>query len=254
MPTESMDAVQVHGPWGAMRLAAFRVAFVAASSLVCLVCAPALVMPRIWAARSVRVFCRVTVWLEAVFLGLRAEVRGLEHLPPGACVVASRHEAAWETFRFPLLLEDPAIVVKRELLRVPLWGRFLVRAGMIPVDRGSGASALKGLLRGARAAAAENRPILIFPEGTRVAPGSSAPHRPGVAALYKSLKVPVVPVALNSGSHWPRGARSVRPGVVLIQFLPPIPPGLGGDEFTAILQQRLDEASAALRHELLARR
>ena len=147
---------------------------------------------------------------------------------------------------FPLLLDKPAYVLKRELIRVPLFGSYLKQCGMIPVDREGGGAALKQLLRAARTAVAQGRSILIYPEGTRTPPGERRPYHPGVAALYGDLGVPVVPVALNSGLFWGRRAFHKKPGTITIEFLPPIAPGLPRREFMRELQERMEGASQRL--------
>jgi 1-acyl-sn-glycerol-3-phosphate acyltransferase len=143
-------------------------------------------------------------------------------------------------------LNYPAFVLKRELLSIPLFGWYLRKVGMIAVDRAAGASALRNMARQASEAFAEGRSILIFPEGTRVPPGESRPYHPGVAALYTQLKVPVVPVALNSGLFWGRRSFVKRPGTVTVQFLPPIPPGLDRKAFMRELESRIEAAAMVL--------
>jgi 1-acyl-sn-glycerol-3-phosphate acyltransferase len=147
---------------------------------------------------------------------------------------------------FPLLLDEPAYVLKRELMSVPLFGAYLKRCGMIAVDRQGGGPALKRMLAAARAAAADGRPILIYPEGTRTAPGQRRPYHPGVAALYGDLGLPVVPVALNSGLFWGRRSFRKRSGTITIEFLAPIAPGLPRRVFMERLQGSIEEASARL--------
>ena len=137
-------------------------------------------------------------------------------------------------------------MLKKELLSIPLFGWFLKRAGMIAVDRKGGASALRSMARQATETLESGRSILIFPEGTRVAPGQTRPYQPGVAALYTQQKVPVVPVALNSGLFWGRRAFFKKPGTIVVQILPPIPPGLDRKAFMRDLESRIEPASAAL--------
>lgn len=157
-------------------------------------------------------------------LGIRARVEG--ELPAGAVLVASKHQSMFETTELVVLLRQPAVVMKRELADIPLWGPLTRRYGIIVIDRSGGAAALRRMLREANAAAAADRPIVIFPEGTRVAPGEAPPLQPGFAGLYKALGLPVVPLALDSGRLWPRGSFVKRPGTVTLRFGEPIPPGL----------------------------
>nr|MDP9414788.1 1-acyl-sn-glycerol-3-phosphate acyltransferase [Pseudomonadota bacterium] len=138
----------------------------------------------------------------------------------------AKHQSMFETIEIVLLLEEPAVVLKRQLADIPLWGWAAQRYGVIPVDREGGAAALRRMLKAAQAAVSEGRPIAIFPEGTRVGPGEQPPLQAGFAGLYRALGLPVVPVALDSGRLWPRRSFSKRPGVVTMRFGDPIPPGL----------------------------
>ena len=142
--------------------------------------------------------------------------------------------------------DDAAIVLKRELVFIPIVGWAMARAGNITVARGDGSRALRGLVRQAQARIEAGRSILIFPEGTRVAVGAERPYQVGVAALYRQLDVPVVPVALNSGLFWPRRKFVKRPGIVSMEILPPIPPGLKRDEFMKVLRERIEGATTRL--------
>ena len=164
-------------------------------------------------------------------LGVRTQIEGTP--PKGACFVACKHQSMYETLEMILMLDEPATVLKRELADIPLWGWVTRRYGVIPVDRQGGAAALRRMMRAAEAAIAEGRPIVIFPEGTRVPPGEAPPLQPGFAGLYRALKLPVVPVAVDSGRLWPRGRFIKRPGVVTMRFLEPIDPGLPRAEIEA---------------------
>src|SRR5690606_21388864 len=141
-------------------------------------------------------------------------------------IVAAKHQSAWDTMAFYWVLDDAAYVLKKELLSIPLYGWCARKARMIGVDRSGGAKALRAMVEQAQNCLAEGRPIVIFPEGTRTAPGRRSAYHPGIAALYTRLGVPVVPVALNSGLFWGRRSFIKQPGRIVVQFLPPIPPGL----------------------------
>jgi 1-acyl-sn-glycerol-3-phosphate acyltransferase len=171
---------------------------------------------RFWAGRM--------LWWLRVTVGLRARLTGAEALPPGPAVLAAKHQSAFDTVFWLTLDPLPAYVLKRELLWIPIYGWFSARAGMIPVDRKGGGPALRRMLRAAQRAVAEGRKIVIFPEGTRTAPGEVRPWQPGVAALA-GLGVPLVPVATDSGAFWGRRAFVKRPGVLTVAVLPPEPPG-----------------------------
>jgi 1-acyl-sn-glycerol-3-phosphate acyltransferase len=163
-------------------------------------------------------------WLACHVLGIRNRIEGA--LPGGAHLFAVKHQSMYETLEIFLLLKEPAVVLKRELTRIPLWGWVVRRYGVIPIDRAGGAAALRRMMRAAEAAIAEGRPIIIFPEGTRVKPGEQPPLQSGFAGLYRALKLPVVPVALDSGRVWPRDAFVKQAGTVTFRIAPPIPPGL----------------------------
>jgi 1-acyl-sn-glycerol-3-phosphate acyltransferase len=170
-------------------------------------------------------------WCTRLLLGIRSRVEG--EIPDGPVLVAGKHQAMYETVEVVRLLRNPAVVLKRELADLPGWGRAAQRYGMIPVDRDGGAPALRRMLAAAQAVLAEGRPIVIFPEGTRVMPGEQPPLQPGFAGLYKALGVPVVPVALDSGLVWPRWNWVKRPGIITFRFGEPIPPGLPRKEAEA---------------------
>jgi 1-acyl-sn-glycerol-3-phosphate acyltransferase len=166
-----------------------------------------------------------------LLLDIRTRVEGT--VPTGPVIVAGKHQSMYETLELVVLLDTPAIVMKRELSEIPLFGRLTRRYGIIPVDRSAGAAALRTMLRAADEAKAEGRPIVIFPEGTRVAPGETPPLQPGFAGLYRMLKLPVVPLALDSGRLWPRHGVTKRSGTVTFRFGDPIPPGLPREEIEA---------------------
>jgi len=175
-----------------------------------------------------RAWSRYFRWCAAVTLGIRARVEGA--IPKQPVLVAAKHQSMFETLELMVLLDAPAAIVKRELAAIPLWGWAARRYGVIPVDRTGGAPALRQMVKGAQAAVRQGRPILIFPEGTRVVPGEQPPLQPGFAGLYQALKLPVVPVALDTGRFWLRPHFTKRPGTATIRFGEPIPPGLGRAE------------------------
>jgi 1-acyl-sn-glycerol-3-phosphate acyltransferase len=191
------------------------------------------------------------LWARVTFAALKAII-GLDHRwigarPAGGPVIyAVKHQSAWDTMAFSMLPDRPAYVLKRELTWIPFFGWLLAAAGFIAVDRKAGAAALRRLIRDAERSVAKGRSLLIFPEGTRTAPGRHRPYQPGVAALYDRLKLPVVPVALNSGLFWGRRSFIKRPGRITVEFLPVIEPGLGRREFMALLERRIEGAATRL--------
>ena len=203
-----------------------------------------------WQPEQVRAYARF--WLRGVHRLLRAsvgldyEVRGLERLPPGPLLIAAKHQSAWETLTFHLLLPDIVVGLKEELVRIPLFGRYLRAAGSIVIDRGNPQRAIRSLVEGAKRAVARGESVLVFPEGTRRPPGAPPDYKPGVAALYRALGVPCVPVALNSGLFWGRRSWLKFPGRITVSFLEPIAPGLDRASFMRLLEERIERETAAL--------
>ncbi|MDB5693613.1 MAG: hypothetical protein JWO81_2676 [Alphaproteobacteria bacterium] len=159
-----------------------------------------------------------------LILGIGTRIEG--KVPEGGVLIAAKHESMWETLELTALLRNPAVVMKQELARIPMWGWLARRYGMIPVDRDGGAAALRHMVKAAGEAIAEGRPVVIFPEGTRVPHGETPPLQPGFAGLYRALNLPIVPLALDSGRVWGRNLLGKRPGIVTLRFGEPIPPGL----------------------------
>ncbi|HEX2150603.1 MAG TPA: 1-acyl-sn-glycerol-3-phosphate acyltransferase [Stellaceae bacterium] len=210
---------------------------------------PLLLAPRRMVMRFGRLWARSVLALLRAIVGIDCEIRGLGNVPSGPCIVAMKHQSAWDTLILPVVLHDPAVVLKRELLWVPFYGWYAARAGSISIDRSGRATALRRMLAAARMAAAESRPIVIFPEGTRTAPGRHLSYQPGVAALYQTLAVPLVPAAVNSGLYWGRRSFFKRPGRITLAFLDPIPPGLSRRQLMPELERRIETATAALERE-----
>lgn len=201
--------------------------------------------PRLLLAYS-RFWARGALWILRVILGLTHEVRGAENIPDGPALFAIKHQSAWDTLAINLFVRDAAIVLKRELTWIPLFGWCLLRAHHVPIDRSGGMPALRTMITAARERLADGRSIVIFPEGTRVAPGTAQPYHVGVAALHSALDVPVIPVALNSGLFWPRRSLAFRPGRITIEFLPALPHDLRRREFVQALESSIELATNRL--------
>ncbi|MGB8842066.1 MAG: lysophospholipid acyltransferase family protein [Aliidongia sp.] len=187
----------------------------------------------------------LVAWLK-VTVGLDHVIVGRENLPSEPYIIAAKHQSAFDTLVLNRLAHDPAIVLKRELTLIPIFGWYLVRPGHIVVDRKAGASAVRKLIAQARSVVAEGRSIAIFPEGTRGPVGGSLPYQPGVAALYSQLGIPLVPVALDSGLFWRRNSFGKQPGRIVIEILPPINPGLDRRYVLGELERRIETATAKL--------
>jgi 1-acyl-sn-glycerol-3-phosphate acyltransferase len=237
-----------------LRSLAFLVAFYLATALFLVLGSPLLLGPRAWAMAGLRAHARTCVWLLRVIVGTRMEVRGREHLPNGACLVAANHQSAWDTFALVPLFHDPAIVLKAELAMIPLYGWFCRKFEHIIVQRERAAIALKAMIADAVSRAAAGRQIVIFPEGTRRLPGAAPDYKPGVVALYDALRLPCVPVALNSGVFWPRRSIMRYPGTIVVEILEPLPPGMSRREFKASLEMRIESAAHRLLQEAAAER
>jgi 1-acyl-sn-glycerol-3-phosphate acyltransferase len=205
-----------------------------------------LLMPRSAIMEGMRLWARLVNWGLKTFAGVRIELRGREHMPTGQALIAAKHQGMFDTIGPFSFLPDACFVLKRELLAIPFYGWHAQKAGMIPLDREGSSKALKDLMRAARDRLKEPRQIIIFPEGTRQEPGAPPDYKPGVAALYRDLGLPCTPMATNSGVHWPAHGFLRRPGTIVFEFLPPIPPGLKRDEFMAQLQDRIETASNRL--------
>lgn len=224
----------------------FNILFYGETAFLCFGLLWALALPRRLFLKVVRLWLRHEEWLERHIAGIRYQVIGREHIPSGPCIIAAKHQSAWETFKLHLLFGDPAIVLKEELLQIPIWGWYASRAGMIPIDRGGRLKALTKMMSTAEAARDEGRKIVIFPQGTRVAVGEQKAYKSGVAALYQKLNIPIVPMAVNSGVFWPKNGFLKKPGLITIAFLPPIPHGLPRDTMMKDLRERLEAESERL--------
>lgn len=229
-----------------LRSLAFQCLFYLWTALCALLGLPLLLAPPLWMMRFGTQWSRISLWLLRVTTGLDHEVRGHENLPAGPTVIAMKHQSAWDTFAVPVLFPLPVMVIKRELGWLPFYGWYALKAGMIPIDRRGGAKALLRLVADCKKALAQNRPIMIFPEGTRSAVGTRAPYQAGVAALYSALGVPLVPVAVNSGLFWGRRTFLKRPGRIVVEILPAIAPGADRRAVLAELERRIEDATARL--------
>jgi 1-acyl-sn-glycerol-3-phosphate acyltransferase len=231
-----------------LRSALFFMWFALISATLSILCLPVLALPGRGSAWVGHTWSLLSLWGLRVFAGTRFEVRGQP--PPNGVIVAVKHMSMWDTMAIYALLDNPAIVAKRDLLRIPFYGWYLSRAGMIAIDRDGKASALRAMATAARAEIARGRSIAIFPEGTRKKPGAAPDYKPGVAGLYGQLGVPCYPVALNSGLFWSGPMGFVKKsGSIVIQFLDPIPPGLPRREFMSRLEAVIEEATAKLLDE-----
>lgn len=233
------------------RQIAFNLVFYIFTAICCILYVPFALMPRpIYVVVLRRYFLNVHL-IEKYILGLDYEVRGKENLPPvgKSYIAAIKHYSEYETMKLYPLFHDPAIILKKELTYIPFWGWLLMRADMIAISRGAGDQAIKAITEGAMRIMNNNRPITIFPQGTRVSIHETTkdkPYKRGVLRMYEATGLPIIPVATNSGYFWPKNAFFKKPGKAVFEILPPIPPGLPGDQVLALLEKQIEEASARL--------
>jgi len=229
-----------------LRSVAFNVLFYLNLIVQLVAALPTLVMPRMAILKVAMFWAGTSNWLLRVICGTKIEYRGLDKIPHGALLVASKHQSIWETFALLPLFSDPAFILKRELQHIPFFGWYARKGGMIPVDRGRGRAALAGMTERARVEIARGRQIVIFPEGTRRAPGAEPSYRYGAVHLYAETGLTCVPIALNSGLFWPRRSFLRYPGTIVVEILDPIAPGLSKVAFTDKLQDDIEAATARL--------
>jgi 1-acyl-sn-glycerol-3-phosphate acyltransferase len=232
----------------------FAVAFYATTAVMLIGGLWLLLAPRSWAMAGLKLHGRIALKLLEWICGTHIEVRGRERIPPGACLVAAKHQSTWDTFALLTLFDDPAIVLKDELKYIPVYGWFCLKFEHLLVKRERAAVALRHLVADAKARIAAGRQIVIFPEGTRRNPDAAPDYKPGYVALYEAVNVPCVPIALNSGIYWPRRSLIRHPGTIVVAVLEPIAPGLPRAEFRRQFEQRLEAATAQLVKASIAER
>jgi 1-acyl-sn-glycerol-3-phosphate acyltransferase len=214
---------------------------------------PFVLASRLGGAHVMTVWAQVAAFGARWICGIKFEVRGLENLPDGPVMIASKHQSMLDTIVPTLFTRLPVYVLKQELLNLPIFGWYCRKAGLIAIDRSGHMSALKAMVAQAKERFEEGRPLIIFPEGTRQPLGTPPDYKPGVAAIYMLLGVPCVPMALNTGAAWPAKGLLRYPGTVVFEFQPMIPPGLKRGPFMELLESRIEGASQALLQELMAK-
>ena len=189
-----------------------------------------------------RIWARGVIFLLKWIVGITHQIEGLDNLPSEPCLIVSNHQSAWETITYLLFFPEVAIITKIELLKIPIFGAFLKRSPMIPIDRDAGTKALRQMVEEGQLALEQGRSILIFPEGTRQAPGTPIEFKRGVELLYSKLNSPLLPVAMNSGLFWLPGNQTKRAGVIRVSILPAIPAGQKPQEAIKAAEQQVQAA------------
>lgn len=231
----------------ALRSLIFVVLFYLWSALVAVGASPVVLPgPRRWTTAMMSFWAKGIIVLLRVICDIRVEVRGKEHIPSGAALLAPKHQCMFDVFAQFAWLPDACFVMKKELMWIPFFSWYAMKARMIVVDREGHSTALRKLVRDSQERFANDRQVMIFPEGTRTEPGAPGDYKPGIAALYREIDVPVHPVATNSGVHWPKHGFMRKPGTIVFEYLEPIQPGLKRAEFMRILQDRVETASIKL--------
>jgi 1-acyl-sn-glycerol-3-phosphate acyltransferase len=229
-----------------VRSLVFNVLFYLALALYLIAAIPTFFMPRGAMLAMVHAWARTSLFLLRVVCGIEVDFQGLEKIPPGALIVASKHQSLWETFALIALFPDPAYIMKRELMWIPMFGWAAWKTRMIAVDRGARSAALATMNERAKTEIRKGRQLIIFPEGTRRPPGAEPKYKFGVAHLYSEIGVPCLPVALNSGLFWPRRSIMRYPGTVRVILCDPIAPGMDRQDFLARLENEIETATARL--------
>lgn len=211
-----------------------------------IVAIPTFLMPRAAIMAVARRWASQSTSLLRVICNIKVEYRGVEKIPKGPLLIASKHQSMWETFALLQFFDEPLYILKRELTLIPFFGWYLIKAGMVAVDRRAGGRALLKMVRQASEEVRRGRQLIIFPEGTRRPAGAPPAYKPGVAQLYASCRKNCMPVALNSGLFWPRRTFMRYPGTLVVEFLDLVPPGLPRDEFLARVSTLIEDATAKL--------
>jgi 1-acyl-sn-glycerol-3-phosphate acyltransferase len=232
-----------------IRSALFAAWLFGGSTVLAIAYLPSLILPRGVIRACIRFWgAYVTLGLK-ICCAVRIEFRGLEHRPVGPALIAAKHQSMLDVTAAFAYLPDACFIMKRELLRIPLFGWYCLKDGMVPLNREGGAGALKGMVADVNERFKDARQVIIFPEGTRITPGLQGDYKPGIAALYRELGMPCCLIATNSGMHWEAKGLMRYPGTVVFEYLPPIPAGLKRAEFMKELIARVEAASLALYEE-----
>lgn len=233
----------------------FACSFYSFTALWCTLLIPLLLFEKSKMQRAVHIYMCSIYFLERTILGLDFEIRGIENLPKqGPYLIASKHQSAYETLKLHILFGNPAIILKKELLSIPLWGPIAKKIGSIAIDRSSGEKAMQSIIDGVLDMKEQQRPVVIFPQGTRVALGTpieKKPYKPGIYKMYAASDLPIIPLAINCGLFWPKKGFLKKPGIATFEFLPPIEPGLSKEDVMNKLSHDIEKHSDQLLQEAM---
>ncbi|MCO5733669.1 1-acyl-sn-glycerol-3-phosphate acyltransferase [Rhizobium sp. SSA_523] len=227
-----------------LRSTLFNIAFYANLILRMIVLTPIyFLLPRKKAFAIPKAWARSNHWLMEKIVGTTFEIEGLENIPKTGCIFAPKHQSFWDTYALLPWMDDPVYILKRELTWIPLFGWYVQKQKMIPVDRGARGKVMMEVMRRTKLEMEAGRQLIIYPEGTRRPPGAEPAYRYGIARIYRDMAVPVVPIAMHPGLFWPRRNTMRYPGHFKVRILPPIAPGMDPDAFFAHLIATLETAS-----------
>ncbi len=230
-----------------LRSLLFNFIYYGSTAILCFLYVPTVLLPRPLYIKLLTAYFHYVAFLEKYILDLNYEVIGTEHLPKtGSYIVAMKHQSAYETLKLCVLFYNPAVILKKELFSIPLWGWLAKKAGHIGIDRTNRQTAIHSINDGTQRVAQEGRPLVIFPQGTRVRVGDTRPYKKGVARMAEHGDLSIIPIALNSGVFWPKNAFWKRAGTVTFKILPPLPTGLSVEKTMEKIEKDLEYESNLL--------
>lgn len=231
-----------------LRSILFNIAFYGGTFCFSIIFSPVLLFPRKYTVKVAKLWIRCVIYICRTTVGLDYKIIGQDNIPNTPCLFAVKHQSAWETLIFYELLKDPSVVLKNQLLWIPLFGFYLKKLGTVPLQRSKGRAVqdLKKLLKNSKEAIDRGQSVIIFPEGTRSHPSQKGIYHSGIASMYLHLGLPVIPVAHNSGLFWPRRGFLKYPGQITLEILEPIKPGLSRHEFMRILEDKIETKTRQL--------
>ncbi|WP_411817039.1 lysophospholipid acyltransferase family protein [Hyphococcus sp. DH-69] len=225
----------------AIRSLIFTILLILSIAVMGIICLP-MIINKNAARKTVQLWARIALWLLHHIAGVKLHLEGKENIPQSGAIIAANHQSMWETIALYALMPKPVMILKKELLNIPVYGWWARGAGNVAINRQDGAKALRAMTRQTVEHIEAGEQVIVFPEGTRIPPGERASIKPGVAGLYAATKTICVPVAHDSGRHWLHPGIKKIPGTITMRILPPIQPGLDRKSFTEELRGSLERA------------